>query len=475
MLSLLKKFLGPAAIYGFASQVGSLITVLVLPIITPYLTKTDFGVSGIVIGYIGLVSALQNLGLPIILANSFYKSPHRYQIAFRMVLGFLHVWGFVYYLILGFILWLFIPAEAAENRWLIIGLLCGPGLVLGPVDIVGDLLFQLRQQPQWILAVTLVTALAAGAVNVYTVKVLKLGYMGFFYAFFTALLLKKLGMHYLITIRERMYPLFVLRYRYWRSRLEVSLPLIPHYYSVYLLNSSDKVVMDQLGVATPRVGVYDTASRFGTLFSAGSQALNKAAAPLMLKSLKAGAHREANNIGELMQIVLLVVTFVTALLMPEIFPLIIRSADIGMEGAILAVPIVMAYNYRGMYVSGVNVLFYRERTKKLWRITFVAGFFNVLLNLLLIPRFGVAAAAWTTLAAYLYVGYFTFFMKEYQELTVEKVRWHRYFVLTLVLTILAFYLVSCPLLIRLAVIGIFLFLAAAYLALDKRLMLNIEV
>jgi O-antigen/teichoic acid export membrane protein len=72
---MLKKLLSHSAIYGLASQIPKLATVLSLPIITKYLTEIDFGVYGLIIAIVAGMSALSDLGLGVVIANTFYKSP----------------------------------------------------------------------------------------------------------------------------------------------------------------------------------------------------------------------------------------------------------------------------------------------------------------------------------------------------------------------------------------------------------------
>jgi O-antigen/teichoic acid export membrane protein len=54
----------------------------------------------------------------------------------------------------------------------------------------------------------------------------------------------------------------------------------------------------------------------------------------------------------------------------------------------------------GLYFMVVSTVFLRKTTAALPLLTLVAGATNVIANLLLIPRLGIAGAAWSTLAGY---------------------------------------------------------------------------
>jgi O-antigen/teichoic acid export membrane protein len=56
--------------------------------------------------------------------------------------------------------------------------------------------------------------------------------------------------------------------------------------------------------------------------------------------------------------------------------------------------------FSALYYIPVNFLFLRERTRLIPLVTGLSGVVNIGLNLWLIPRYGVMAAAWTTFLAY---------------------------------------------------------------------------
>ena len=53
---------------------------LLLPIITQYLTDVDFGISGTISAYTSAISVFSTLGFGVILQNSFFKNPDNYAL-----------------------------------------------------------------------------------------------------------------------------------------------------------------------------------------------------------------------------------------------------------------------------------------------------------------------------------------------------------------------------------------------------------
>ena len=59
--------------YGVIPKISTLINVLLLPIITPYLTPYDYGIWGIISSYSGMFLAIAPLGLHMHLSNSYFE------------------------------------------------------------------------------------------------------------------------------------------------------------------------------------------------------------------------------------------------------------------------------------------------------------------------------------------------------------------------------------------------------------------
>lgn len=110
----------------------------------------------------------------------------------------------------------------------------------------------------------------------------------------------------------------------------------------------------------------------------------------------------------------------------------------------LGIIIIMSYTYRPMYLGANQKLFLKEKTKKLWKISFVAGIGNLLLNLLLIPIFGYQAAAFTTWVALMYMGFSGFYTKESKELRTVNFYHLRWLGSIILLTSISYLLVELP-------------------------------
>ncbi|OAV44303.1 polysaccharide biosynthesis protein [Lewinella sp. 4G2] len=411
---MLKKLFSHSLIYAIAPQVASIAGILALPVITKDLTTVDYGVWGVLMAYTGALQALAILGMGVVLSNAFFKMPRQYKWLWRQIYGMLLLWALPYGLIVGCLLYFVMPVEAQEHTLLLIFLLLAPNVLFGPTSLLGTYYYQLNQRPVPIVVRTTLFGLLTVGLSVYTISHLKMGYLGWAWTNFIVTVLMNASYWYVINVKLGYRPIFNFKRRTIRRALNVSLPTIPHTYAAYLLDSSDRIVMDRLQVSTSNLGIYNLAAKFGGYFRALTTGANKAVAPMMLKAYKEGKDEIARNLIVALQIAVLSGTFIFALWSREIFEILIKNEELK-EAYPLAIVIVMAYNYRPMYTGALNKLYFLEKTQLLWRVSFIAGGLNVILNLILIPIYGFEVAAYTTFVAFMYMGFAGHFIPKIKE------------------------------------------------------------
>lgn len=463
---MIKKIFTHSAIYGLAPYVPQVASIFILPIITQDLTDIDFGVLGVIMAYTGLVTALSTLGLRVILVNLYYKHRERYKIFWRQIYGFLSIWVILYSIIMAGLVYLIVPPEAAENRWLIVFLQVIPIFFFGPARELCSTLYQIREEPWPIGIRTVIFGLINVSIILYTISYLKLGYMGWFWSSFITNILYQISYWYPLNKIEGISPIFNFKWRYLKQSLKISLPTVPHYYSGYLLDNSDKMIMDFLNVSTGNIGKYNIAYKFGDYTQSMGMAVNKAIGPLMMEQYKNKRDDVARNIVFLVQGLFLLGTATICIWMREIFQLLINNDSLAQMYS-LGIIIVMGYNYRPMYIASNQKLFYTENTNLLWKITFVAGISNVGLNLILIPIWGYKVAAITTFISLMYMGYVGFFTKTFKDITPSNVNYHPFIWLstTIITTIIVYLLKDINILykINITIISLLLCLIFIYL------------
>jgi len=466
----IKKLFSHTAIYGLAPQIAKIAQFFVLPIITQDLTEVDFGVAGVMTAYTSAISVLAILGLRLILINSFYKSPGQYKWAWRQIYGFLILWNFIYAILLGLLIYWVIPNEAVENRWLIMLLNVLPIVFFGPTSQVGSTYYQVNQKPMQIGVRTAILGVAGVFLNLYFISYLKMGYMGWFWTTFIVGICSNLSYWYPINFVLGIKPIFNFKWRLIKNSLKVSLPTVPHYYSAYLLDMSDKMVMEMLKVSTENIGRYNVAYTVANVVQQLGVASSMAVGPMMTERYKNGDDIGARNLVFLLQVLFFLGTFLLCIWLKEVFWFLIRNDTLSQMYP-LGIIIIMGYNYRPMYAGSISKMFFTEKTTIIWKVTFVSGLLNVLLNFSLIPLFGFEAAAYTTFISLMFMGYSGFYLKIYKQVQSANFYPEVWFIATLAITFLAYYAVELPISIK-VVISVTLVVVFSWLGMKYKDRLN---
>lgn len=411
---MLKKLFSHTAIYGLAPQVVKIAQLFALPFITPYLTKDDYGINAVIIAVTGSISVFANLGLGVVLSNSFIKSKYQFKWLWRQLYGFLICWNIIYSFLITVIIYFFIPPEASDKKWIIIILNVTPIILFSSSRLLGGMYYQLSQQPMQVAVRNIFIGVLAILLNVYFIKYMGMGYMGWFLSGAITSILMQFSYWYSLIFKLGIKPIFNFKITTIVKQIKICLPTLPHYYSGYLLNTFDKVIMRFYGIPTSDVGRYAAAQTPSRLFESGTMAANQAISPLLLQTYKNDDTVTERKLNFTVIICSLCITSIVCLFMKELLPLIIKTE--GMEDIYkIAIILVMGYNYRPMYIAANNKLFYVEKTKALLKVTTIASFISVGLNLLTLYYFGIDAAAITLFISFMYMGYSGFFIKEFKE------------------------------------------------------------
>ncbi|QCK15919.1 MATE family efflux transporter [Mangrovivirga cuniculi] len=283
---------------------------------------------------------------------------------------------------------------------------------------------------------TIILGVLSVGLNILFIVHYKLGYMGWFWSSFIVGVLRNLSYFFPLNYILKLTPIFNFKWRYIRSALKISLPMVPHYYSSYLLESSDKLIMDVMKVPTANIGRYNIAYTVGKFTNSLGTASGLAVGPLLNGYYKKNDDKSAAGLIFILQISFLIITFILSIWMKELFGLLIKNVELA-SMYYLGVIIVMAYNYRPMYFGANAKLMYIEKTNLLWRVTFGAGIINLLLNICFIPIFGFEVAAYTTFVSYMVMGYSGYYFKVFSDNSDAKFYPMFWLLLTIILTVFA--------------------------------------
>lgn len=186
---------------------------------------------------------------------------------------------------------------------------------------------------------------------------------------------------------------------YIGKQVSFVLPLIPHFLAAWGLNLSDRIVLNHY-VSIDDLGVYTLGYQFGMLLNMIVGSVGNAWGPYYaLNARKADKRQEISRLITYMWGIIMAAGL-TIVLLAE--PVIQMVATPSFFFAARVVPwIVVGYMLLGLGVVPRTVLLMQDKTRYILLTTIIAVFVNLGLNLLLIPRWGIMAAAMSTFVAYL--------------------------------------------------------------------------
>lgn len=180
--------------------------------------------------------------------------------------------------------------------------------------------------------------------------------------------------------------------------LTFNMPLIPHYLAEYILDQSDRIMIQKM-CDNSELGLYSIAYSTALVVKILVSSLNNTLIPWLYKSLEADKKKAIQSIINISCILVgsSIVFFI--LVVPEILLLLAPSSY---QKAVKCIPPI-ASSVFFVYLFGIygNIEFYFNKNRFTMYVSSISAVINVFLNYIFIPRYGYVAAAFTTLFCYM--------------------------------------------------------------------------
>lgn len=185
---------------------------------------------------------------------------------------------------------------------------------------------------------------------------------------------------------------------HWRFALKYSIAVVPHALAQIILNSSDRIMIDKM------CGREDTAY-YGVTYTAAMvlniilTSVSSAIQPWFFEKIKQKQYDEIRKQTNTLLLFAACLAIIVSLFAPEILNIM---APVSYHKALWIFPAVAAsVFFNGMYLCFSNFESYYEKPFYFSIATTVGAVVNVVLNYLLIPKFGFIVAGYTTLVCYM--------------------------------------------------------------------------
>lgn len=196
----------------------------------------------------------------------------------------------------------------------------------------------------------------------------------------------------------------------WKYALKLVIPLIPHYLSQMILNSSDRIMISRI-VGDREAGIYSLAYSISLIMTMFNTSLLSTIEPWIYQRIR---EREVDKIKRVAYPSFVLIAMVNLLLIvfaPEIIG--IFAPNEYYEAIWVIPPIAMSVFFMFAYSFFAMFEFYFEQTKYITIATFTGALVNIITNYIFIQKFGYIAAGYTTLMCYIIYAVLHFlFMKK---------------------------------------------------------------
>ena len=208
--------------------------------------------------------------------------------------------------------------------------------------------------------------------------------------------------------------------KYWLYALSFNLPLVLHYLSQTVLNSSDRIMIKEM-IGSSEAGIYSLASSLSNIMLLFNVALLQTLSPWMFQKIK---DRKVEQISPIAYSSLIIIAAVNILLIafaPEAVS--IFAPESYMEAIWVVPPVAMSVYFVFSYTLFANFEFYYKKTTQIMIASVIGAALNIVLNYIFINVFGYVAAGYTTLVCYMiYAFAHYFFMKQVCKNEMDDVK-----------------------------------------------------
>jgi O-antigen/teichoic acid export membrane protein len=388
-------------IYGTGDIFLKAAIFLTLPFYTRIFTPEEYGIWSFVVTAVGLLNSILILGGDSAYARFFFeaKSEEGKRLITSTWFGFLALWsGSLIIFCLPFA-GFFSVCSFGTNEYALLFTLT---LLAAPLTLLNSMCGQAlrnRFQARLFSILNVAATLLSVGFSLFGAIVLKLGLTGVLGgAFFAALLILPVR---LWTVSDLLRPVFSLRVL--RNFLSFGVPLVPSSLAYWVFAVSDRILLGKLSTLE-QVGLYAVANQVTGMLAFFNGALGQAWSPHAIRVYEERQEYAPIFFGRVMTYVLAGFGLLSVGITTFSHEILMALSTPSFYAASLAIgPLALgtaAYATTQVTAIGISL---KKKTYYFAIFSWAAALLNVGLNVLLIPMWGMIAASWTTMIAYLFL------------------------------------------------------------------------
>lgn len=408
--SQLKRLSKDTLFYGLGSSINRFIGFLMFPIFTRALSREDYGNQDLVLTAVTIATTVIALGLDVASSRYYYDTDNhqeKYEILstwlwFELIISIPASLLLILFAspICG---WLFSdPSLAVYFR---LGVAAIPLILVSRITMMA---LRLTFQPKKYSLVSAIGLLAYALIAMYLVVVLNMGLTGVFLStLITSFLRMILGLSFTYKFFR-----FSFSPSWLKPLLAFGVPLVPASLSMWVLNYANRYFLIHSGTATD-VGMMSVATKIAQIVTFIIASFQIAWGPFAFSLLKEDRIAKETYSKALTYFLILIMPLAVGV---SVFAkeIIIILASLKYVGSAIAVPflILSAVIWGAIYIIGMGYKIAKKTYHTTVRVIMAASL-TVIVNLLLIPRWGILGAAIATFIGNLVALAYTYLVSQH--------------------------------------------------------------
>ncbi|MFI1744757.1 lipopolysaccharide biosynthesis protein [Thalassobellus sediminis] len=394
-----EKLFKTASIYIVVEFLNKSVPFILLPILTRYLTPSEYGLLSLFTVYIYVLVILCSLGLSSSISVNYHQL-HKSSISIYNSTSFIIIlltWG-ILLLITVFFEKVLVELTGIPFFWLIMAY----PIVLTTIYFLNYMnLLQMKMKPMRFSFFQLTKSFLEGGLSVVFVVILLRSWVGRLEAMLIVSIIFFFVIIYFM-VKDKLLPKRIcFSKKYAKDGLSFGLPLVPHQISYWVKTGLDRYLIAFL-LTQQAVGIYSAGYQVGFSIFILVSAVNQAMIPYLYEKLKNKDEIDKYKLVSLTYkyfLVLIVLGILMSTFIPKILTLFLGKNYA--EATEIIPYLVFSAVIHGMYLMVLNYIFYFKESKKLALITFSTGLIHVFLSYQFIKLYGIQGAAIASLFSYI--------------------------------------------------------------------------
>lgn len=390
----IKRVILNSGLYSITSIFQKAIGFFLLPLYTIFLTPKDYGITGLVNSFTGVLSMLFTLSLTGAVTRFYYEykdEPDKLRDFWGSIIVFVMLNSIVLSLTIIFFKDIFVVPfiKGIEfSPYILIGILT---VVVTPVYNIYQSILQTKEDAKTYSINSSLYFLAMLILNIMFIVVFKWGATGQLLAYLLVGCIFAIYSIYELLKKKIIKLTFNKHYIF--QALRYSIPLIPHLMSGSLAIFVSRLFLNNTA-STAELGLFNVGAQFLIIIDTLQMSVNNAYVPWFYGIMKDGKeeHYQVIKFADFLLKINCVLSLAIALFSKEIIQIFTESSY---TMAWIVIPVLMvAYQIRGIYLFYVNTLFYNKKASRFIFIATLSGnIISIILSALLTSRFGTMTPA----------------------------------------------------------------------------------